>query len=231
VKALLLDLDRTLIDIQSYTDYAAALEDLTRELGEVAEVEVPATGWDSPTIRCMQILVALAGRPEWERASDLIERRELAALPSSQAMPGLGELFETLSGGLPVAVVTLLGPNATSQVLEMHGVDVPVTVPRRPDLRPKPAPDQLLEACRRLGVKPGETVMVGDSTWDQEAAAAAGAGFIGVTNSRPSEFPPGTKTVSDLGGLGLVDRRQRMGRDLMAPLSETEIDWLDADLG
>jgi phosphoglycolate phosphatase len=197
VRAILLDLDRTLIDIQSYTDYSAALADVTRELGEIPEMETPLTGWDRPTVRCMQILGVLAGDRRWEVASSLIERHELAALPRSRPMPGLRELNEAL-GILPSAVVTLLGPAATRQVLDMHGVVTPVAVPRRADLRPKPAPDQLEESCRLLGVEPGDSLMVGDSTWDREAAVAAGIGFIGVTNHRGSEFPAGTATVDDL---------------------------------
>jgi phosphoglycolate phosphatase len=204
VKALLLDLDRTLIDIQSYTDYAAALVDVTRELGEIPVAEMPATGWDSPTIRCMQILTVLAGEPHWDAASHLIERQEIAALPRARPMPGLGELMEAYPPGFPTAVVTLLGPTATNQVLELHGVSVTAVVPRRPDSRPKPAPDQLLAACGLLKVDPSEAIMVGDSTWDHKAAESAGISFIGVTNHRPSEFQEGTQVVNDL--LELVTR-------------------------
>lgn len=38
----------------------------------------------------------------------------------------------------------------------------------------KPAPDLLLLAARELGVEPGRTWYVGDSTWDMRAAVAAG---------------------------------------------------------
>lgn len=44
----------------------------------------------------------------------------------------------------------------------------------------KPAPDLVLLACRELGVAPQETVLVGDSRYDREAARAAGAGFVGL---------------------------------------------------
>jgi phosphoglycolate phosphatase/AHBA synthesis associated protein len=46
----------------------------------------------------------------------------------------------------------------------------------------KPAPDGVLEACRRLGVNPDETIMVGDSRFDEGAAKAAGAGFRWFTS-------------------------------------------------
>jgi len=48
--------------------------------------------------------------------------------------------------------------------------------------RSKPAPDGILKACERLGVAPAETVMIGDSRFDEGAAKAAGAGFRWFTS-------------------------------------------------
>lgn len=219
MKALLLDLDRTLIDVQTYTDYQAALEEVTELMGGVSEIDVPATNWDSPTRACMQILVALSGHTRWEQVSSVIEGHELAALPEAIPMVGLPTLVQSLPRELPTAVVTLLGPTATDRVLAMHDVPFATRVPRRPDLTPKPAPDQLEAACRLLGVTPGDTVMVGDSTWDLRAAESAGVGFIGVTNHRQSEFPEDTELVADLGEL--VDRLPRLWDALSAEGEET----------
>ncbi len=44
----------------------------------------------------------------------------------------------------------------------------------------KPAPDPLLEGCRRLGLATSEVWMIGDSRFDAEAAAAAGVWFVGL---------------------------------------------------
>jgi HAD superfamily hydrolase (TIGR01509 family) len=44
--------------------------------------------------------------------------------------------------------------------------------------RSKPAPDMVLEACRRLGVPPGEALMIGDTDNDSGAAAGAGVAFV-----------------------------------------------------
>ena len=44
----------------------------------------------------------------------------------------------------------------------------------------KPAPDIVLEACRRLGVEPSEAVVVGDTAFDAQAAVSAGATAVGV---------------------------------------------------
>jgi phosphoglycolate phosphatase-like HAD superfamily hydrolase len=44
----------------------------------------------------------------------------------------------------------------------------------------KPAPDLLLLAARELGVEPGAAWYVGDSTWDMQAAVAAGMHPVAV---------------------------------------------------
>lgn len=183
MKAVLFDLDRTLIDLQTYTDYGAALEDTESMIGSWDDPPAPETDWDAPTQRCMSILVALSGDPRWTEVSAAIAVHEMAAVAGSHAMPRLEEALE-LAQGVPRAVVTLVAEAPARAVLGRYGVDIPVLVPRRPDLRPKPAADQLLEGCRLLDVAPSRTVMIGDSTWDAEAAANAGCGFVGVAATR-----------------------------------------------
>ncbi len=197
MSAILFDLDRTLVDVQSYTDYPAALADVEAMIGAWEDPPTPPTGWDGSTRRCMGILVALSGDERWQAVSDVIEHHELDAVGRSQAMPGLTEALATTER-LPCAVVTLLPPRAARAALDRHGIAIEHVVGRRPDLRPKPAPDQLLEGCRLLGVHRADAIMIGDSTWDQRAAEAAGCGFTGVTNGRASEFPADVETISDL---------------------------------
>lgn len=208
MRAVLFDLDRTLVDLQTYTDYGAALADVEALVGAWDDPPTPATDWDTPTQSCMSILVALSGDPRWTEASDLITAHELLAVPLSHAMPRLEQAM-SLSEHLPRAVVTLLAEEPARAALRHHGVDIPVLVPRRADLRPKPAPDQIVEACRLLGVAPSEAVMIGDSSWDSEAAANAGCGFVGVaaTSTGPFRWGSGVATAPDLvGAIGSVVR-------------------------
>ncbi|MCY4370423.1 MAG: HAD hydrolase-like protein [bacterium] len=199
MRAVLFDLDRTLVDLQSHTDYGAALRDVESLIGKWEDPPTPATDWDTPTRRCMDILVALSGDPRWQQVSDLIAIHESSAVPRSYRMPRLSDALSE-SDHLPRAVVTLLADGPARAVLQRHRVNVPVLVPRRTDLRPKPAPDQIVEACRLLGVPPSGSVMIGDSTWDAEAAAGAGCGFLGVpaTSTGGSRFPRGVATAPDL---------------------------------
>ncbi|MFC4271471.1 HAD-IIIA family hydrolase [Sneathiella chungangensis] len=60
--------------------------------------------------------------------------------------------------------------------------------------RRKPGPGMLIEAMRKFNARPGETVMIGDSTRDIEAAGAAGCHRILVRTGK------GRKTLAE--GLG-----------------------------
>ena len=199
MQAVLFDLDRTLIDLQTYTDYGAAWQDTESMIGSWDDLPTPETDWDAPTQRCMSILVALSGDPRWTDVSEAISGHEMAAVAASHAMPRLKEALE-LAQGTRRAVVTLVAEAPARAVLARHGVDIPLLVPRRPDLRPKPAADQLLEACRLLEVAPSRTVMIGDSTWDREAADNARCGFVGVaaTEGGATRFGRGVITGRDL---------------------------------
>lgn len=198
---MLLDLDRTLVDIESHVDYCAALADLHQQFTLPEGRATPhTTGWGRCTIDVIRFLVAFADRPEYPAASGLVARYELAGAVHAQAMPGL-DVFSKAVEGLPRAVVTLCGPEATELVLADHGIVADAVVPRRPDLRPKPYPDQAEAALDALGVEADEAVVIGDSAWDLEMARAAGISFIGVTNGRATAEFGGVPTAVDLAGV------------------------------
>jgi phosphoglycolate phosphatase-like HAD superfamily hydrolase len=209
-RAILLDLDRTLVDLQSFTDYAAALADVQALVGGWDAADVPDTDWDRPTQACMAVLHSLLGDPRWREVSEAIASHERAAIPQSRPMPTVLDELDRLAG-LPTAVVTLLPVDVATQVLVENGIGVGPGTPvdlivgRDAVIRPKPEPDGVLAACRRLGVPPEQSVMIGDSTWDAEAAGRAGVGFVGVP---AAAFDPSTRTVSTLASaLDLVLRQ------------------------
>jgi len=58
----------------------------------------------------------------------------------------------------------------------------------------KPAPDMLLYACKKLGIKPEEAVMIGDTKYDVEAGRNAGCLAVGFKTD-------GDKRIESLKGL------------------------------
>lgn len=74
--------------------------------------------------------------------------------------------------------------------------------------RKKPDPLPLLKTCEALGVSPHETLMVGDSSNDAQAAAAAGCQVILVTygynHGQPIRQTPALAWVDSLAELGPI---------------------------
>jgi phosphoglycolate phosphatase len=195
---LLLDLDKTLVNVEDGIDYCAALADLrTRLPAAVGDVGVE-TSWGRCTRTVIGVIGSLAGTPDWPAAAAIVERFEVAGVERSTAMPGLPELLAAIDPSR-TAIVTLLGPAATKATIERHLTQPAAVVARDPALRPKPAPDQALEALRRLGAQAARAVMVGDSEVDEATARAAGIAFVGVTNGRPDHrFGPEAIVMTDL---------------------------------
>lgn len=86
----------------------------------------------------------------------LVER-ELSSAARTNTQASIASEIVKRSGARPNVIVV--------------GDDVP---------KAKPAPDMLLPACELLEVSPDEAWMIGDSRYDEEAAAAANVYFIGV---------------------------------------------------
>jgi len=122
------------------------------------------------------------------RAAELIE--ELNALVVAElergveAMVGARELLERLrERGTPLGLVSNSPLRFVERSIEIVGLrgHFDVILSAHEVAAPKPAPDPYLEACRRLGVEPGPSVVaLEDSPTGVAAARAAGLTVIGV---------------------------------------------------
>lgn len=186
MRTVLLDLDRTLVDLQTFTDYDAAWAEVRDLVDPGLAASGPTTAWSSATRACMGVIAGLPDGALWREVSRTIERHELVAVPSSTAMPGVREFLAGLDDR-PRAVITLLPETVARATLAQHGIEVEVVVGRDPAVRPKPSGDGLRRALDLLGAEASDAVMIGDSTWDALAAVDAGVAFIGV-HAPPQEF-------------------------------------------
>jgi phosphoglycolate phosphatase len=95
---------------------------------------------------------------------------------------GVEALLESLAP-VPCALVTQKRQNQAEGMVRTFGLEArfQCVLGLGPGLRAKPAPDLLFLAAERLGVRPADAVMVGDSPLDLGAARAAGMGNAAVT--------------------------------------------------
>lgn len=99
-------------------------------------------------------------------------------IPFMTPEPGMVAALSTLSASMPLAVATNRG-GSMPEILDHFELNrfFRTVVTCRDVARPKPHPDMLLTAAKRLGLKERELLFVGDSELDCEAARAAGIRF------------------------------------------------------
>jgi phosphoglycolate phosphatase len=189
--AVLFDLDGTLLD--TVADIALALNRTMLDYGckPLPEIDVRRMiGRGSPIL--IERAAAAQGRVIDEAVQAAMLERffhhygELEELNEDSAQPyaGAAESLRTLhDAGLRIAVVTNKQHRFAAALLERLGLSswVDVVIGGDTCARRKPDPQPLLFACESLRVPPSESLMVGDSVNDVQAARAAGIPIVCVT--------------------------------------------------
>jgi phosphoglycolate phosphatase len=127
------------------------------------------------------------------------------AIPATRLYPGAREALRDFHrSGLLQATVTGKRAADCERILRGLGIDDDLDVYLGGDSvpRPKPARDLATHAIERLGVTPGEAVVVGDTAADIAMGRAAGARTIqvlwGVTRARIADADFVAETWSEL---------------------------------
>lgn len=113
---------------------------------------------------------------------DWMSRHQTNTLKKFLLIPGVDEMLAALKGRYPMAIVSARHEKSTMRFLEQFDLvkyfDVIVT--GLSAAHTKPFPDPILLAAQKMGVKPEECLMVGDTTVDIRAGKSAGAQTVGV---------------------------------------------------
>jgi phosphoglycolate phosphatase len=188
VKAVLLDLDGTLLD--TAPDIAAAANAMLAEQGLPP---LPAStvrdfiGSGIPKLveRCLQASgFALACARLEPALRSFATHYDRLNGRSSAPYPGVVDALERMRAAkLRLACVTNKAAAFTLPLLEKTNLaplfDAVVTADQVGRRKPDPAP--FLQACKALGASPGESVVIGDSANDAEGARAAGCRVLLVS--------------------------------------------------
>jgi HAD superfamily hydrolase (TIGR01509 family) len=123
------------------------------------------------------------------RAREIIEAFEQDGVENVEWNDGAQETLEVARGmGFSLAIVTRNSRASLLAVCRRLGIEVSVLVARE-DAPPKPDPGCLLHTAACLEVPIAHLLMVGDYRHDTDAARAAGAIPVLLTNGRTPTWP------------------------------------------
>ena len=183
IKALCFDVDGTLSDTDDY--YAQKIvrffpEFLFRDPAHTARRLVM---WvESPGNALLGFADRIGIDDEMVAAIDWLSRHSKHPPKKYLIVPGVEEMLKAIQGRYPMSVVSARDENSTMRFLTQFDLcnyfDAIVTGLSAPHT--KPYPDPIFLAAEKMGVRPEECLMIGDTTVDMRAGKAAGAQTVGV---------------------------------------------------
>jgi phosphoglycolate phosphatase len=183
LRATLIDLDGTLLDTAPDLAFAANRARAAFGLPELPVARVALfVGKGTDMLVQRSITDSLDGRldaGDFSRAKGVFEEHYRAVNGTlSTVFPGVPEGLALLrAAGLSLACVTNKPREFTVPLLERSGLlsRLDAAVCGDEVARRKPHPDLVIEACARLRVVPADSILIGDSANDAQAAHAAGS--------------------------------------------------------
>jgi len=171
IKAVIFDLDGTIT--QPYFDF-----DVIRE-------EMGLDRNSGPVLESMQKMTP----QERKRAEELLYRHESRAVAESTLNDGAKETLTTLrKNGIHIGILTRNKRSNAQAIARKHGLKFDAIVDRE-DGPVKPDAFGVLRLCQHFGVKPRETLLIGDYLFDLLCAKAAGAFSVLLANhDKADEF-------------------------------------------
>ena len=171
IKAVIFDLDGTIT--KPYFDFDAIREEmgLARDSGPVLESMEKMT----PQQR--------------QRAEEILHFHERQAVTESRLNAGARQTLSALrKAGVRIGILTRNKRSNALAIARKHGLKFDAVVDRE-DGPVKPDAFGVLRICEQFGVKPEETLLVGDYLFDLLCAKAAGAIAVLLANhDRAAEF-------------------------------------------
>ena len=169
INAVIFDLDGTIT--KPYFDFDAIREEigLDRNCGPILEIMEKMTP------------------QERRNAEKILNYHEQKAVIESELNTGAKETLSALrTAGINIGVLTRNKRNNALAIADKHGLKFDAVVGRE-DGPVKPDAFGILHLCRKFGVEPKETILVGDYLYDLLCAKAAGAVAVLLTNHNKAD--------------------------------------------
>lgn len=192
-RALLLDFDGPVCSVFSGIPASTVAGQLRDVLADSGHTDLPATVAASADPFDVFHHAATLGEQEARCVEAAFAAHEVEAISSATPTSGAHELIESWhESGRPLAIVSNNGAKAIDAYLHLHGLRASIDcVSARTSsdaAQLKPSPYLLHQATARLAVNPGESMFLGDSTSDIDAAQSAGIRCIGFANKPGKDY-------------------------------------------
>ena len=169
IKAVIFDLDGTIT--QPYFDFDAIRE----EMGLEAD--------SGPILEAMKKMTL----QQRQRVEEILHFHERRAVTESKLNAGAKQTLSALrAAGIHIGILTRNRRSNAVAVIQKHNLKFDAVVGREQG-PVKPDAFGVLEICRQFGVKPAETILVGDYLFDLLCAKAAGAVAVLLANSKQAD--------------------------------------------
>ena len=169
IKAVIFDLDGTIT--QPYFDFDA----IRKEMGLEAD--------SGPILEAMKKMTL----QQRQRVEEILHFHERRAVTESKLNAGAKQTLSALrAAGIHIGILTRNRRSNAVAVIQKHNLKFDAVVGREQG-PVKPDAFGVLEICRQFGVKPAETILVGDYLFDLLCAKAAGAVAVLLANSKQAD--------------------------------------------
>jgi HAD superfamily hydrolase (TIGR01509 family) len=186
MKAIIFDMDGLMIDSERL--YRQAQQDIARQFNKVMTEEIRKKMMGRKPIESLRLFVKELDIPMdpaillEKRNNVMREKLEKDLVP----MPGLAHIIDKFHGKLKLAICTGAQQEFLDIVVDKLGIRDKFAVLQNSDdiENGKPHPEMYLKTCKRLGLPPGECIVLEDSLNGVLAGKRAGCYVIAV----PSEY-------------------------------------------
>lgn len=189
LRLVIFDVDGTLVDSQS--DIVAAMTLAYEAVGEPVPPRADILGVVGLSLDVIFPLLMPDMSPQGHhkmceayKTAYMDMRARAGVQQSSPLYPGAIEVLQSLQAAPEVllGVATGKSKRGLDKLIEGHGLEGLFVTQQVADFHPsKPHPSMIFQAMADAGVEAEQTVMVGDTSFDMDMAAAAGVRGIGVS--------------------------------------------------
>jgi HAD superfamily hydrolase (TIGR01509 family) len=169
IEAVIFDLDGTIT--RPYFDFDA----IRAEIGLARD--------SGPILESMEKMTA----GQRKRAEQILHSHEQKAVMESTLNPGAKRTLSALrAAGIRIGILTRNRKSNAFAIADKHGLKFDAVVDRE-DGPVKPDAFGVLRLCEQFGVKPQDTLVVGDYLFDLQCAKAAGAVAVLLANHQHAD--------------------------------------------